>query len=118
MTKEKFSKGYKLLCRFMKEVKIYNYFLEYQKTQRQIVKQDTNDVVKSMGNTSFSAWLEYTKSIYLSHNVYYTFKYWLATFYLEFYDSLPYFCGKEIDISSSKEFGVNAEDRSLAYSPH
>lgn len=81
-----FSKGYKLLCRFFKEIGLYKEFLDYQRTQRQTVPVNTENPFIALGNTSITSWLQTVKRIYVKHKLYETFKLWVRELYPKEYE--------------------------------
>ena len=114
---EKFSEGYKLFCRFCKEVKIYSYFLEYQRRKNHdlpTIPIDTKNIINDLAKTSISYWLEREKRLFLKHNVYFTFKYWLEMLYQSHLHSRKF--GLEIgdvDLNDAKKYGVDIEKRTV-----
>ena len=83
---EKYSEGYRLLCRFFKEIRLYNEFIEYQKTHmdRGHISPTTDNILRSLGETQFSHWIKYVKGKSVSANFFFIFRYWLMKFHPKF----------------------------------
>lgn len=87
---EKYSKGYKVLCRFFKECGVYHDFIKYQREGEKYasfacvkIPATSYDIVGDLGRTSFTAWLERIhKRSYMTF--YDLFKAWLYVYHLEF----------------------------------
>jgi len=87
---EKYSKGYKLLCRFFKECGIYHDFMKYQREGDKYVSffckkipTTSYDIVGDLAHTSFTAWLERIHG--RSYRTFYElFKAWLCVYYPKF----------------------------------
>ena len=72
---QKFSEGYRILCRFFKEVKLYHEFIEYQNAHDvKKIPINTENPVKSLGNTSITVWLEVHKKLFINSKIYEVFK--------------------------------------------
>lgn len=83
MNKE-YSKGYKIICRFFKEIKLYKEFTTYQSDGEKYVRFkyakipfDTNDCFGSFGKSCITAWMEHTKNVTFDVSLLEMFKIWV-----------------------------------------
>lgn len=84
---QKFSEGYRILCRFFKEVKLYHEFIEYQNAHdAKKIPINTKNPVKSLGNTSITNWFEVHKKLFIKSKIYEVFKLWLMELNPKLYD--------------------------------
>lgn len=74
---EKFSEGYKVLCRFFKEIGLYKEFIDFQRKETINIPVDTNNPVKALGNTSITYWIKKNKKIDFPYRLYEVFKLYL-----------------------------------------
>ena len=87
-SEKKYSIGYQALCRFFKEIGFYHEFINYQKDGEKYVDFkcakipfDTENVVKSLGKTSITSWMECTKSLRFRYTLHVLFIVWLKEIY-------------------------------------
>lgn len=84
---EKYSVGYRLLCRFFKECGIYHDFIKYQREGEKYVSfrcrkvpVTSDNIVADFGNTCFTSWMEVIHRQRFK-TFYELFKAWLYFYY-------------------------------------
>lgn len=89
MAAKTFSDGYKLLCRFFKQIGFYHEFLEYQRnTKYRTIPFDSSNIIDDFGCSSISFWFMHEKNINFKVGLYYAFQKWLFVFYQEEYGAV------------------------------
>lgn len=92
MEKKYYSKAYRIICRFFKELGLYKEFVEYQQGETHVgypcnsIPTDTITPVRAFGRTSLTSWFEDAKGIIIKPSLYEIFKMWIAEFYPEHID--------------------------------
>lgn len=81
---EEYSKGYKIICRFFKEIKLYKEFTTYQRDGEKYasfkctkIPFDTNDCFGSFGKTCITAWIEHVKKVEFEVSLLSMFRVWV-----------------------------------------
>ena len=79
------SSEYRILCRFFKEIKMYHYFLMYQREGNKHVNfhckpidTDTENCVAALGKTSITVFIEEKTRVIFKYKLYEVFKVWLT----------------------------------------
>ncbi len=87
MAAKTFSDGYKLLCRFFKQIGFYHEFLEYQRNTKyyRTIPFDSSSIIVDFGCSSITHWFKHEKNIDFKIGLYYAFRKWLNVFYQEKY---------------------------------
>jgi hypothetical protein len=86
MAAKTFSYGYKLLCRFFKQIGFYYEFLEYQRnTKYRTIPFDSSNIIDDFGCSSITFWFIHEKNINFKVSLYFAFQKWLFVFYQEEY---------------------------------
>ena len=94
-----FSKGYRVIAQFFKEIGLYYYFLEYQRggyksMSSSCFDKDTTDPIRTFSQTSISFYIrgkgDKLGKLPYNETLFYPFIYFLECFYPEFYHSTSY----------------------------
>ena len=110
MTKE-YSKGYKIICRFFKEIKLYKEFTTYQRNGEKYVRFkctkipfDTNDCFGSFGKTCITAWMEDVKNVTFEVSLLEMFRIWVKYNYPHIYPDFFNFSEMQLNENGKKIF--------------
>lgn len=81
---EKFSKEYKCICRFFKEIGLYKEFLTYQREANEhvnfhceTVPCNTHKPYEALGHSAITSWIEKVKNVQFRYKLYDVFKVWV-----------------------------------------
>jgi len=84
---KKYSRAYRIICRFFKELGLYKEFVEYQRGETHVgytcnsIPTDTITPVRAFGRTNLTLWFEDAKGIIIKPSLYEIFKVWIEEFY-------------------------------------
>lgn len=98
--KSEYSKGYRVIVQFFKEIGLYHYFLEYQRGgyksmfSKCVFEKDTTDPIRTFARTGISFYIRgkggKLGKLPSNETLFYPFIYFLECFYPEFYHSTTY----------------------------
>jgi hypothetical protein len=92
MAAKTFSDGYKLLCRFFKQIGFYKEFLEYQRnTKYRTIPFNSSKIIDDLGCSSITHWFRHEKNIDFKIGLFYAFQKWLYVFYEEEYGAYIFY---------------------------
>lgn len=86
---KKFSKEYKVICRFFKEIGLYHEFIIYQKEANkhfkfhcQTIPCNTHNLYEDFASSSITIWIEKVYGVTIMYSLYEVFIIWVREVYM------------------------------------